>query len=215
MRARFSLVALCVVLAAGPTLAKDKTEFACDGVFGADSSEALLIKTYGADNVVTGETDGAEGTTMLTTTVFPNDPQRTMVFSWWDEDKRTGLSFADLPPSAKGPEGVRVGMTVAEVEAINGEPFSVGGFWWDYGGYAMINSGKLANVDDERGCYTSLRFAPADKDYGDLDVSTVSGEVTIPSSDPLLAKLDTRVQVLSISHAGPEGDVDGTTEGGD
>lgn len=213
MCARLSLIALCAVLAAGPTLAKDKSEFACDGVFGPDSSEALLVKTYGADNVVTGETDGPEGTEILTTTVFPNDPERVLTFSWWDETNRTGLNYVDLPPSVLGPAGVRVGMTVAEVEAINGAPFAIGGFWWDYGGYAMIDTGKLANADT--GCFTSLRFAPADTDYGDLDVSSVSGEVTIPSSDPLLAKIDTRLQVLSISYAGPEGDIDGGAEAGD
>ena len=209
MRARLSLIILCAVLSTGTALAKDKTQFACEGVFGADSSEALLIKTYGAENVLTGETDGPEGTQILTTRVFPNDPERVLVFSWWDEENRKGVNYLDLPPSISGPHGVRVGMTVAEVEAINGEPFSIGGFWWDYGGYGMIDSGKLFNEGD--GCYTSLRFAPADKDFGNLDVSSVSGEVTVPSSDPLLAKIDTRLQVLSISYAGPEG----SAEGGD
>jgi hypothetical protein len=59
-------------------------------------------------------------------------------------------------------------------------------------------------VDD--GCYISLRFAPADRDYGKLDVSAVSGEVTIPSDEPLLEALDVRLQVLSISYPYPEGD---------
>lgn len=204
MRARLSLIALCAVLAAGPALAKDTTKFACDGVFGPDSSEALLIKTYGANNVVTAETDGIDNSTILTSTVFPDDPERVLTFTWWDEAKRTGLNYVDLPPSITGPAGVRVGMTVAEVQGINGAPFTIGGFWWDYGGYAEIDTGKLANADD--GCFTSLRFAPADKDYGDLDISSVSGERSIPSSDPLLAKIDARVQVLSISYAGPEGD---------
>lgn len=212
MFARLSMFALCAALLATPALAEDKA-FSCEGVFGADSSEAFLIKTYGADNVVTGETDGPEGTQILTTTVFPNDPERALVFSWFDEENRAGLSYVDLSPSTSGPFGLRVGMTVAEVEAINGKPFSIGGFWWDYGGYAMIDDGTLLNKDD--GCFISLRFAPADKDFGSLDVSPVTGEVSVPSSDPLLAKIDTRVQVLSISYAGPEGDVDGSAEGGD
>lgn len=204
MLARLSLIALCAVLAAGPALAKDKGAFACDGVFGADSSEALLIQTYGADNVVTQEEDGPEGSTILATRVFSNDPDKTLVFTWWDEEDHTGLNYVDLPPSMIGPHGVRVGMSAAEVEAINGAPFTIGGFWWDYGGYANIDKGLLANADE--GCFTSLRFSPADGDYGDLDVSSVSGEVTIASAEPLLAKLDTRLQVLSISYAGPEGD---------
>ena len=209
MFTRLSVLALCAALIATPALAKEKAAFACDGVFGPDSSEALLIATYGAENVLTEMTDGPEGSTILITKVFPDEPARMLQFSWVDEAEHTGLGYVDLPPTMAGPDGVRVGMSVAEVEAINGAPFTIGGFWWDYGGYGMINSGKLFNEGD--GCYTSLRFAPADKDFGNLDVSAVSGEVTVPSSDPLLAKIDTRLQVLSISYAGPEG----SAEGGD
>lgn len=206
MFARLSVLALCAALIATPALAKDKTAFACDGVFGPDSSEALLIETYGADNVLTEMTDGPEGSTILVTKVFPDDPARMLQFSWMDEEDHAGLGAVDLPPTMAGADGVRVGMSVAEVEAINGAPFNIGGFWWDYGGYAMVETGKFANLDD--GCYISLRFAPADRDYGNLDVSAVSGEVTIPSDEPLLETLDVRLQVLTISYPGPEFDDD-------
>lgn len=205
MIARLSLLAFSLVLAATPTFAKDKAAFACEGVFGPESSEKLLIDTYGADNVVTGEVDGPEGSTLLATTVFPNDAEKEMQFGWWNDEARTGLSYARLSPSMAGPEGVKIGMTVPEVEAINGKPFTIGGFWWDYGGYGIIDAGKLANVDDTS-CYISLRFSPADDDTGDLDVSAVSGEVTIPSDEPLLDKLKVTVQSVEISYAGAEGD---------
>lgn len=205
MLARLSFALLCACLVATPALAKDKTAFSCAGVFGPDSSEALLKKTYGADNVVTGTVPGAEGEDMLATTVFPNDPDKTMVFGWQDDDKREGLGFVDLPPSIDGPHGVHVGMSVAEILAINGQPFTIGGFWWDYGGYAQIEKGALANADDAT-CFLSLRFSPAEDYPQDLDVSSVSGEVTIPADAPLLAKLDTRVTEVSVSYAGDEGD---------
>jgi hypothetical protein len=199
MLARVSFALLCACLVATPALAKDKTAFSCTGVFGADSSEALLIKTYGADNVVTGQVPGAEGMDMLATTVFPNDPDKTMVFGWMNEETREGLGFVDLPPSIEGPHGVHVGMSVADVLAINGKPFSIGGFWWDYGGYAQIEQGTLANADDAT-CFVSLRFSPADEYPQDLDVSAVSGEVSIPADEPLLEKLDTRLTVVSVSY---------------
>lgn len=199
MLARVSFALLCACLVATPALAKDKTAFSCTGVFGPDSSEALLIKTYGADNVVTGQVPGAEGMDMLATTVFPNDPDKTMVFGWMNEETREGLGFVDLPPSIEGPHGVHVGMSVADVLAINGKPFSIGGFWWDYGGYAQIEQGTLANADDAT-CFVSLRFSPADEYPQDLDVSAVSGEVSIPADEPLLEKLDTRVSTVSVSY---------------
>ena len=205
MLARLSLLALFATLAASPALAKTKTvaadDVSCSGVFGAESTEALVKQTFGDDNVVTGDVPGPEGTTMFATTVFPNDPERTMEFVWFDEENRTGLSYVELSPSQTGPHRIHIGMSVAEVEAANGEPFSIGGFWWDYGGYAQIESGNLAG--DGNGCFISLRFSPNDDALGDTDVTAISGEVIIPSSEPLLEQVDTSVQSISLGYPDP------------
>ena len=203
MLARLSFALLCACLVATPSLAKDKTAFSCSGVFDPDSSEALLKQTYGAENVVTGEVPAPEGEEMLATTVFPNDPDKTLLFGWMNSDTREGLAFVNLPPSMDGPHGVHVGMSVAEVLAINGKPFNVGGFWWPYGGYARIEQGTLANADDAD-CFLWLIFSPADDYPQDLDVSAVTGEVTIASDEPLLEKLDTRLSIVSIRYPDPE-----------
>lgn len=202
MLARLSLFALCAAFAASPVLAQDQP-FDCSGVFGPDSSAALLIQTYGADNVVTGNVPGPEGMDMLATTVFPNDPDKKLVFGWWDEAGLKELSYVDLPPSMSGPHGVRTGMSVDDLVAINGEPFTIGGFWWDYGGYASIEAGKLANIGE--GCYVWMRFSPAEDYPASTDVSTITGEVQIPSDDPLLKTVDARIAVLSVGYPGPEG----------
>lgn len=206
---RLSLVALCAVLAVGPALGKDKSgakpeQVACQGVYGTESSEALLIETFGKDNVVSGTIYGPEGMEMIGTTVFPDDPDRKMEFVWWDETSLSGLSYVDLAPTQTGPGGVRIGQTVAEVAALNGAPFVIGGFWWDYGGYANIETGNLAQPNGD--CHVSIRFAPAEDYSPTLDVSPVSGEVQVPSDEGLLEDLDVRVQVISISYPGPEGD---------
>jgi len=203
---RLSLLALCTAFVVTPAIAKEKTkvpaeQVACAGVFGPDSSEALLIETFGAENVVTGQVYGPEGIEMLATTLFPDDPQKTMQMGWWDEENLTKLAYVELAPSQVGPSGVRVGMTVAEIEAINGEPFIIGGFWWDYGGYANIESGNLTDLPGD--CHLSLRFSPAEEYSSAIDVAPVSGEVQIPSGEGLLQILDTRLQVLSLSYASP------------
>lgn len=203
MLARLPFVLLCACLVLTPALANDKTSFSCTGVFGPDSSEALLKQTYGAENVVTGQVPGAYDQQMLATTVFPNDPDKSMQFVWWDEDTREGLLSVDLPPSIDGPGGVHIGMPVAEVLDINGKPFTMSGFWWDYGGYDKIEQGALA-YHDGSGCYLSLHFAPADDYPQDLDVSAVSGDVTVAADEPLLEKLDTRVSFVSISYPGED-----------
>ncbi|WP_152658666.1 hypothetical protein [Devosia chinhatensis] len=205
MRARLSLAMLSLALVAAPALAGDAPvePVQCAGIFGPDSSESLLRDTFGDDNVVTGIVPGPEGTELLATTIFPDDPDRRMEFGWFDEQNLARLNYVELSPSQAGPQGVRIGMSVAEVEALNGQPFAVGGFWWDYGGYAIIDDGALAGVL-EGGCYLSIRFAPAEDYPQDIDVTPVAGEVQVPSADPLLATLDTRVQVLTIGYPWPE-----------
>jgi hypothetical protein len=173
-------------------------EIACDGPFAADSSAQRLIETFGKDNVVTGDVDGPEGTTVLATTVFPNDPNRKMEFGWWDEDKLERVAYFTLPAEDTAPGGLKPGLTIKEVEALNGGPFKLGGFWWDYGGAANFDGGKLAEAPG--GCVVSVQFEPKADIPADLDVSTISGEVEIDSTDPLLEKLDTRVVSVSIGY---------------
>ena len=210
MLARLSLIALATaLLAAAPVAAKDKVKaadsdtLACAGVYGPESNEALVKETFGAENVVTGMVYGPEGIEMIATTVYPDDPERKMEFGWFDDENLTYLSYVELSPSQAAPGGVKLGMSVADVVALNGQPFIVGGFWWDYGGYANIESGTLAG-EQEGGCYISIRFSPEEDYPADLDVTAIAGEVQVPSYEPLLAKLDTRVGVLSVGYAWPD-----------
>lgn len=182
-------------LAATPAFAEQLT---CDGPFAADSSEAKLIEAFGKENVVTGEVPGPEGSTVLATTVFPNDETKKIEVGWWDEEGLTQLAYFTIPSADVAPQGVKTGMTVKEVEALNGAPFEMQGFWWDYGGYANFTGGKLGAP--EEGCIVSVRFAPAGEYPSDLNVDAISGEVLVPSSEPLLEKLDVRVESLSVSY---------------
>lgn len=207
MLSRLFLCTACAALIAAPAFAKDKPApsavepVVCEGVYGIDSSEDLLIDTFGEENVHTGFVDGPEGTQYIATTVYPGDPEREMIFSWFDEDRLEKPSFIELSPSQAGPHGVRLGMSVAEVEAINGQAFDIGGFWWDYGGYANIETGALTNLAGD--CFLSLRFSPAEDYSQAIDPTAVSGEVQVPTDEPLLKALDVRVDTISLGYADP------------
>lgn len=193
------LVPLALLLALStPILAE---EIACEGAFGIDSSEARLIEIYGAENVWTGIVPGPEGTEMLATEVFRESPKRRLQFVWWDEEGRKDPSYVELPAKLSAPGGVRAGMSVAEVEARNGEAFTLSGFGWDYGGYAGFDSGALAALPGD--CHLSLRFAPTDYPPG-LDVDPIIGDQTVQSANPLLAKVNARVQSVSIGYPHPD-----------
>ncbi len=196
MLARLSLFAL--LAAASPVMAED---FACEGPFAIDSSEARLIETYGADNVVTGIVPGPEGTEMLATTVFPDNAKKTMQFVWWDEDNLSGPSYIELPAKMTAPGGVRIGQTLAEVVALNGGPFKLTGFGWDYGGYAGFESGALADLPGD--CILSLRFDPGEAPAG-VDTTPTMGDKELTSDDPLLAQMPVTVYSLSVGYPHPD-----------
>lgn len=204
MRACRPLIIACVAALSMPALAKDKSgakpeQVACQGVYGAASSEALLIETFGAENVVTGQIDGPEGSTYIGTTVFPNDPQRMMVFSWFDEDARVDPSNIRLSPAQTGPGGVRIGMSLAEVAALNGKAFTFSGFGWDYGGYAGFETGQLSGLAGD--CYLGLRFAePADVPAA-IDLTPITGDVEVSSDEGLLEIVEVRVESISLGYA--------------
>ena len=196
MLARASFfVALAV---ATPALAE---EIACEGAFGIDSSEARLIELYGADNVVTGTVPGPEGTEMLATTVFPDDPKRSLQFVWWNEEKLSDPSYIELPAKLAAPGGVHIGQSLAEVEALNGQPFTLLGFGWDYGGSAGFETGALSDLPGD--CLLSVRFEYGESPEG-LDTLPAMGDKELSSDDPLLAQMQVRLYAVSIGYPHPD-----------
>ncbi|WP_243368512.1 hypothetical protein [Microvirga solisilvae] len=76
-----------------------------------------------------------ESEQMNASTIFPKDPARNIEVVWWNEKARKRPSSIQTSGSAwNGPKGIRVGMTLDEVEALNGRPFTLYGFGWDFGG---------------------------------------------------------------------------------
>ena len=110
--------------------------------------------------------------------------------------------FADANPKIAGRLRLSGGTTLGlgaglgEVEAVNGRPFAVSGFYWDYGGYATDwKGGTLAALPG--GCTLSVRFNPDPKAAG-AAADRVSGEKTFSSSSPALKAVTPIVSVLSI-----------------
>ena len=83
--------------------------------------------------------------------------------------------------------GLRSGMSLSEVEKVNGKPFQIMGFNWDYGGYANFEGGKLAGT-------LSLRFDPGDSDVPD----EISGDRQIPTTNKKLKALNPKVGEITV-----------------
>lgn len=194
-----AVIAAALLLGTAPAFAD---EIGCEGVFKQSATLADIESAFGKENVVTGEVPGPEGTTMVATTIYPNDPARTMQVRWWDEQKVEYLAGVTLAAGDSGPGGIKVGMPIEEVQAINGEAFSLFGFYWDYGGYAGFESGKLSELPG--GCVLSLRFAPTREDLPDNVMNAISGDSEFRSDMPEMLVAKVAVREVNLGYPLPE-----------
>lgn len=171
---------------------------ACRGVFAAGQTHADIVKAFGRRDVTTETVDGAEGESSSVTVIHAKDPARRIEVSWSDA-RRARLSGVEVREgSAWRIAGVGMGMSVADVEAANGRPFELSGFYWDYGGFATDwKGGALASLPG--GCTLTVRFGPPEG-LPDSVTEPVSGERTLSSHSPAVRAAKPVVQVLSFGY---------------
>ncbi|MCC6918222.1 MAG: hypothetical protein IT548_03405 [Alphaproteobacteria bacterium] len=170
----------------------------CQGPFATDASEASLKQAFGAENVEYKTVPGAEGVETQATVIYPNDPARMVTVFWWDEAARTkpatiqvqadyaadpdGSNYWKTDVLWQSTQGVKIGSSAAEVEALNGKPFKMSGFGWDYGGFAVGWEGGKLDTPEGSACSLSVRFSssvetPPDGAMGDTELMSNSPEM--------------------------------------
>lgn len=157
----------------------------CKGPFGPDSSHERLVQAFGRANVTTEEVYAAEGETAKATVLFAKDPARRLEVFWGDEKARKKPSFRveEAGSQWQTPQGIRIGSTLAEVEALNGKPFELSGFGWDYGGSVTSWKGGKLDAGQPGGCRVSITFNP-DENAPEKAQSKVQGDKAFLSSNP-------------------------------
>ncbi len=172
---------------------------ACDGIFGRTTSHSKLAAEFGARNVVFKEVDGAEGGKDKASVLFDDDPTLRVVVYWRDVAGKTNPSeIAVAAPSTWiGPSGVHNGLTLKDLETINGGAFRLNGFGWDGGGFAKGFKGALAAPSG--GCTLTVRFEPG---IGPLSpkYAPITGEKDVASSNPLMRRARPQVSQWSINY---------------
>ena len=133
-------------------------------------------RAYGQQNLKLQKIPGAEGQEMDGAKLFPGT-DRELVITWDPENKQSPVVFdiSIVGKAWKFDNGLRVGMTVEEVEKVNGKAFKISGFGWDYGGYAKFEGGKLFGK-------VSVRFMPQVENLPEQ----ICGERDISSTDKVL-----------------------------
>jgi len=135
-----------------------------------------IERAYGKESLKLQKIPGAEGEEIDGAKLFAGTDRELEIV--WDPDndkKQVVFDIRVMGKDWKFENGLKSGMTVEEVEKINGKPFKIAGFEWDYGGYANFEGGKLAGK-------VSIRFSPTTENVPEY----LSGDKQIASSDKKL-----------------------------
>jgi hypothetical protein len=202
LRFLITLVASACVVSfaqAQDAIVPPQDKLACDGPFAKDSSHAKLISAFGPKNVSFEDVDGAEGAKEKASVLFANEPTRRVEIFWHDEAKRARPASIRIrtPSQWIGPEGLSIGLRIEQVEKVNGRPFKVNGFEWDYGGYVVNLDGKLKTLPG--GCSAGIRFE-ASRALKRPKFDPVIGEKQVLSTSALLRQVRPMVSEWSVGY---------------
>jgi hypothetical protein len=160
-----------------------------------------LVRIYGAPNVIDQDVDTGEGETELGTVVFPKDSERSIEILWQDPEKKTLPASAQIEGAKslwKTVHNISLGTSLRDLERLNGRPFKLAGFGWDYSGTVTSweNGALAAELDGGHG-RVILRLDSSTPQAADKDVAQVVGDRDFSSHHPVMQKLNpTAYQII-------------------
>lgn len=163
------------------------------GKITANTTEQDLINLYGKNNV-TPEKEiyaNADVPPFQGVSIFRGKADELLVA--WEEGKKGKAVAAVFIRNAGGQwhtaQGVKVGMSLGELQKINGKPFNFTGFGWDYGGY--VGGWEGGKLDGLQGVSIRLDGGNAGSKY--------QGDVSLRSDDKGLTNAGVKVSELAVS----------------
>ena len=162
----------------------------------ATSSEGDLIMHYGSAAVKATRIELGEGETTPGTVLFPDDSSRRAEIVWQDTTSRSRparLILRGRRSEWKVGPGISLGTSLKELERINGRPFTLAGFGWDYAGVVTEWGGGTL---DSALAGVKLYLDPGPEQYESAPYSEVLGDRDYSSSlapmqqlNPLVAQI--------------------------
>ena len=140
-----------------------------------------------------------QGTKVGATVLFPKDPKRRLEV-WWSNPNRTGLYLIDITGKStwSGPGGLRLGLTLEELEKLNHKPFKLKGF--DKDNVATVSDwdgGALTSLPG--GCKSGVNFQADPKASADA-VSALAADHEYSSDDPAMRLVKPTVSEVLIGY---------------
>ncbi|GEP42865.1 hypothetical protein [Brevifollis gellanilyticus] len=146
------------------------------------------LKTmFGGGKVKSVKIPGAEGEEIDGVRLFGGTDREIEIIFNPEGDEKEIWDVRIIGKGWKFVNGLTKKMGIAELEKVNGKPYQVNGFGWDYGGWANFEGGKLEGK-------VSIRFSPE----GDVDDS-LNGDKQIPSTNKKLRAAKVSMTDISVS----------------
>jgi hypothetical protein len=158
-----------------------------------------LRRAFGSANVKAERIDIGEGETVPGTVLFSADSTRRLMIIWSDSTARRlprRLILRDDSSRWSVAEGITLGTTLEELEKLNGRPFTLAGFGWDYAGVVMDwRGGKLATP---LGRSVKLYLVPPSSAQSDPAYNSVLGDRPYASDLAAMRRLKPTVRQIFI-----------------
>jgi hypothetical protein len=184
---------------AGAAAAKSRV-IACSGVFSKDSSHLRLAMTFDTKNVTFTDVASSAGSKVPASVLFPNDPKQRLEV-WWTNPAARSQTYLIVINGKSGwtaPGGMKLGLTLAQLEKLNHKPFKVKGFNKD--GTASVSDwdgGLLANLAG--GCKSGMSLQADPKAAPDA-IAALSADKEYSSSDPAMRAVKPTVSEILIGY---------------
>jgi hypothetical protein len=176
------------------------TTVTCSGVFAKDSTHLKLAVKYDSRNIVYTDVDGPDGSKIKASVLYPNDPKKRLEVLWNNDAARSDTSVIAITGNSQwtAPKGVKLGMTLAALEKLNGRPFKLNGFGPD--GSASIagwEGGALGALPG--GCKVGGRLVIDTKASADAR-GAVEGDKELMSNDASLKAVKPTVGEILVGY---------------
>jgi hypothetical protein len=168
-----------------------------------ESSEAELRQHYGASVVESTRIDIGEGETAAGAVLYPTDSLRRAEIVWQDSVNRrrpARLILRGDRTQWQLSHGISLGTNLQELERLNGRPFVLAGFGWDYAG--VITDWKGGALDSSL-AGIKLYLDPGPAQYESKPYSEVLGDRDYASSLPPMQQLNPLVATIFVDFEHP------------
>ncbi|WP_405200281.1 hypothetical protein [Christiangramia sp. LLG6405-1] len=135
-----------------------------------------ISRNYPQSNMEEGVDEFEEGTETKPYSILFPETEDEVLITWQTEEKK---KVSSINYSGEGrwttADGIKVGMSLEELNKLNGKPVSFYGFGWDYSGAVDWNGGKLAKSGV--GVFLKTDKDIPNKFYGDKIVKASEEEI--------------------------------------